>query len=352
MKDYYEILGVSKSAGADEIKRAFRNLARKHHPDVNREPGAAERFKEINEAYQVLGDTQKRQQYDTFGSAAPGGFPGIDFGEGFSGFEGFGDIFDVFFGGQTARRGRGGREEGSDLRYDLTITLEEAAQGAEKELEISHLIACQTCKGSGAKPGTTPSRCSTCGGTGQIRRAQRTVLGSFTQIVTCPTCRGSGESISSPCSTCHGQGRVKGRHKIKVKVPAGIDSGHRLKVAQAGDAGLKGGAPGDLYVFIHVKSHSLFERDGSNLYHKTLIGFASATLGAEIEVPVIDGQASLKIPAGTQPNSTFRLKGKGLPHLRGGGRGDQFVIVEIETPTNLTDEQSELLRKFKKLHGE
>jgi molecular chaperone DnaJ len=353
-KDYYEILGVSKQASADEIKRSFRNLARKYHPDVNREPGSAEKFKEINEAYQLLSDQQKRRQYDAFGTAQPGGFPGFDFGEGFGGFEGISDIFDAFFGTQTRRRGgRGTMEEaGADLRYDLAITLEEAANGLEKEIEIAHLTSCQTCKGTGAKPGTSPSRCSSCEGTGQVRRMQRTPLGSFTQISTCPTCHGAGSVIGSPCSACHGSGRVKARHKIKVKIPAGIDSGYRLRVSQAGEAGLRGGPPGDLYVFISVKPHSLFEREGADLYHKRLISFVQAALGDVIEVPTISGQAELRIPSGTQPNTTFRLKGKGLPHLRGGGRGDQFVVVEIETPTNLTDEQAELLRKFGKLRKE
>lgn len=353
-RDYYEVLGLGKNASADEIKKAFRNLARKYHPDVNRESGSDVKFKEINEAYQVLSDPQKRRQYDTFGSTQPGGFPGFDFGEGFGGFEGISDIFDAFFGTQTRRRGgRGTMEEaGADLRYDLTITLEEAANGLEKDIEISHLTSCQICKGTGAKPGTSPTRCSSCEGTGQVRRMQRTPLGSFTQISTCPTCKGAGSVISSPCQACHGSGRVKTRHKIKVKIPAGIDSGYRLRISQAGEAGMRGGPPGDLYVFISVRPHSLFEREGADLYHKRLLSFVQAALGDEIEVPTISGRAELRIPAGTQPNTTFRLKGKGLPHLRGGGRGDQFVVVEIETPTNLSDEQAELLRKFGKLRKE
>jgi len=354
-KDYYEILGVSKKAPEDEIKRAFRNLARKHHPDVNKAPGSAEKFKEINEAYQVLSDSKKRQQYDTFGSAQPGagGFEGVDFGQGFGGgFEGFGDIFDMFFGTQTQRRGRRAeREEGSDLRYDLTITLEEAHKGIEKEIDLSHLVACQTCKGTGAKPGTSPTRCANCGGSGQVRHVQRTPLGAFTQVTTCPACHGSGETIGSPCSACHGKGTVRSSHKIRIKIPAGMESGYNLKVPKAGDNGARGGSPGDLYVFINVRRHSVFERDGADLVYKTIISTVAAALGYEIEVPLIDGKAALKIPAGTQPNSTFKLKGKGMNQLRG-DRGDQYVIVEVETPTNLTDEQRELLEKFGRLRKE
>jgi molecular chaperone DnaJ len=350
-KDYYEILGVSKNASDDEIKKAFRNLARKHHPDVNKEPGAAEKFKEINEAYQVLGDHRKRQQYDAYGSAGPefGGAQGFDFGEGFgSGFEGFGDIFDMFFGGQR----RGTRQEnGSDLRYDLTITLEEAHKGIEKEIEISHLTTCQTCKGSGAKPGTTPIRCPNCGGSGQVKHVQRTPLGAFTQITTCPACKGTGEQITSPCPACRGKGSTRTTHRIKVRIPAGIESGYNLRVPKAGDAGARGGNPGDLYVFINVKAHPVFEREGADLIYRTKIDIVKASLGFEIEVPLIDGRAALKIPAGTQPNSTFRLKGKGMNRLRG-GRGDQYVVVEVEIPTNLTDEQRALLEKFGKLRKE
>jgi len=358
-KDYYEVLGVSKTASDDEIKKAFRNLARKHHPDVNKEAGSAEKFKEINEAYQVLSDKNKRSRYDAYGSAAPGGFPGggggfggVDFGEGFGGFEGFGDIFDMFFGAQTGRRRTGGRESGADLRYDLTITLEEAHKGIEKELDVTHLITCQTCKGTGAKPGTSPVKCSNCGGSGQVRRMQRTPLGSFAQVTVCPSCRGTGETITSPCPDCNGQGTLRGHHKVKIKVPAGMESGYNLRVPKAGDAGKRGGDPGDLYVFVTVKQHSLFDREGADLIYKLKISFVKAALGCNIEVPIIDGKAELRIPAGTQPNSTFKMKGKGLNRLRGSGRGDHYVLVEVETPTSLSSEQSELLEKFGKLRRE
>lgn len=358
-KDYYEILGVNKNSSQDEIKKAFRNLARKHHPDVNKESGSSEKFKEINEAYQILGDPNKRQHYDQFGSAGQQGFggqgfggQGFDFGD-FSNFEGFGDIFDMFFGGSgRSRRSQSGRQDGSDLRYDLEITLEEAFSGINKEIEIIHLTSCQTCKGTGAKAGTAPSKCSHCNGTGQIRHTQRTPLGTFTQATLCPTCQGSGSVISSPCSSCSGSGHIKAKHKIKVKIPAGIDSGYRLKVSGAGDAGLRGGSPGDLYVFITVKHHSLFERDGIDLYQKKEISFVQAALGTEVEVKTIEGKATLRIPKGTQTGSIFKFKDKGMPNINGRGRGDFMVVVEIKTPTGLTDEQRELLQQFGKLRGE
>jgi molecular chaperone DnaJ len=352
-QDYYGVLGVNKNATSDEIKQAYRKLARQYHPDVNKEPGAENKFKEINEAYQILSDPNKRSQYDYYGTAGPGGgfggFEGYDFGEQFRGFEGFGefgDIFDVFFGGQ-----RGGRrhtpERGADLRYDLRISLENAAKGIEKELNIVHFVSCATCKGSGAKSGTKPATCSTCKGTGQIKKSQRTILGSFTQIATCPTCRGSGEVISSPCDNCHGEGRVKKTQQIKVKIPAGIDSGYKLRVAGAGDAGAKGAPSGDLYVFIHVEPHMHFNRDRENLYYRTKISFIQAILGDEITVPTIDGQTSLKIPRGTQPNTEFKIKGKGMPVLNRRDRGNLYVQVEVEIPTKLNREQEELLNKFK-----
>ncbi|MDD4179696.1 MAG: molecular chaperone DnaJ [Candidatus Margulisbacteria bacterium] len=349
-KDYYESLGVSKSASQDEIKKAYRNLARKYHPDVNKDAGSADKFKEINEAYQTLSDPAKRSQYDQFGQAGGGfgGFGGGGFDEQFQGFEGFGDfgdLFDVFFGQQRGGR-RSGPQRGEDIRYDLRITLEEAARGVETELEVVHFTSCTTCKGSGAKPGTSPVKCSNCGGAGQIRKNQRTILGSFTQVVPCPTCRGAGTVIGSPCPECQGSGREKKRHKVKVKVPAGIDSGLRLRISGAGNAGDKGGTPGDLYVFITVDPHPLFNRDGENLYYRTKISFIQAILGAEIKVPTLSGEITFKIPAGTQPNTNFKLKEKGLPVLQGHGRGDLYVLVEVEIPTKVSREQAELLKKY------
>lgn len=346
-RDYYESLGVGKSASQDEIKRAYRNLARKFHPDVNKEAGAGEKFKEINEAYQVLSDPNKRSQYDYYGETGAGG-GGFGGGEGFRGFEGFGefgDLFDTFFGQRGARRT--GAARGEDLRFDLRITLEEAARGVEKEIEVLHYTACSTCKGTGAKPGTSPVKCSTCGGSGQVRRNQHTILGNFTQVVTCPTCHGEGMMIKSPCPTCGGSGLEKKRHKVKIKIPAGIDSGSRLRVPGAGNAGSRGGSPGDLYVFIAVEQHPLFNRDGANLYFRTSISFLQAILGDEIPVPTLDGEATLKIPAGTQPNTNFKLKGRGLPQLDRRERGDLYVLVEVAIPSKLTKEQENLLRQFK-----
>ncbi len=344
-RDYYEILGVSKSASSDEIKRAYRKLARQYHPDVNKEPGSDEKFKQINEAYQVLSDPDKRSQYDYYGAAGPRpGFEGFGF-RGFEGFGEFGDLFDVFFGATRGRRAA--PERGSDLRYDLHITLEDIARGIERELKIVHFAACSECRGSGAKPGTKPNRCPSCSGSGQIKKTQRTILGSFTQVVPCTACRGTGEVISSPCGTCRGEGRVKKSTTVKIKIPTGIDSGYRLRVAGAGDAGSRGAPPGDLYVFIHVEAHPLFNRDGENLYHRTKISFIQAILGDEIKIPTIDGEAVLKIPPGTQPGTNFKIKEKGLPVLNRRDHGNLYVLVEVEIPKRLTREQEELLKKFK-----
>lgn len=351
-RDYYEILSINKNSSADEIKRAYRKLARQYHPDVNKEAGSADKFKEINEAYQVLSDPNKRSQYDYYGTAGRsggfggGGFEGFDFGQQFSGFGEFGDLFDMFFGGQRGGR-RAAQERGSDLRYDLRITLEQAAKGIEKEIEVVHFFSCPTCKGSGAKLGTKPSRCSNCKGAGQVRRSQRTILGSFTQVVLCNTCHGRGEVITSPCHNCKGEGRVKKTHKVKMEIPAGIDSGYRLRVGGAGDAGPKGTPSGDLYVFIQVEPHALFNRDGDNLYFRTKISFVQAILGDEIDVPTIDGKATLKIPRGTQPNTNFRIRGKGIPSLARRDRGHLYILVEVEIPTKLTRAQEDLLKKYK-----
>jgi len=353
-KDYYEVLGLNKNAAQDEIKKAYRNLARKYHPDVNKEAGSADKFKEINEAYQVLSDPNKRSQYDYFGQTGGqqsaggfGGFEGFDFGGGFGDLGDLGDIVNMFFGGrQGAGPRRGGSERGEDLRLDLRITLAEAAGGVEKELAVPHFVACTACSGSGAKPGTAPVKCPTCHGNGQVRQSQRTILGSFTQVIPCPTCHGSGETIGSPCPACHGNGREKKKHTVKIKVPAGIDSGYRLRVAGAGNAGTRGGSPGDLYVFISVEPHPLFNRDGANLYSRAEISFVQAILGAEIKVPTLSGSTILKVPAGTQPNTNFKIKEKGLPVLQGRGRGDLYVLVEIKIPTRVSPEQAELLNKF------
>ena len=363
-RDYYEILGISKNASNDEIKKAYRALARKFHPDVNKESGSEAKFKEINEAYSALSDNQKRAQYDQFGHAGPqfggGGFEGgFDFsdlfrGGGFSAEMGgspFEDLFETFFGGGGRRRPSGPRR-GDDLRYDLTISLEEAAKGIEREIDLPHYVACQSCKGTGARPGTDPSKCGTCKGSGQVRRAQRTMLGSFTQITTCPDCGGTGEVITSLCVECHGKGQVRKSHKVEVKIPAGVDTGNSLRIPKAGDAGEKGGAPGDLYIFISVKDHPLFQRDGADIHYKVLMTFSKAALGTVLEVPTIDGKTELKVPAGTQPNSVLKMREKGMPHLNSRARGDQYLHIEIETPTNMTREQADHLRKFAQMRGE
>ena len=363
-KDYYEALGISKNATTDEIKKAFRTLARKYHPDVNKSPDSVEKFKEINEANSVLSDPQKRAQYDQFGHAGPQfggggqGFEGFDFSDLFRGgfSEGFGespfeDLFETFFGGGGRRR-QSGPKRGDDLRYDVSISLEEAAKGVKKEIEIPHYVACQTCKGTGARPGTRPEKCSACKGAGQVRRMQRTMMGSFTQITPCPECQGSGEAIKLHCVECRGRGQVKKTHKVEVNIPAGIETGYKLRIPKAGDTGERGGGPGDLYIFITVKPNSTFERDGADLHYKAIITFAQAALGTELEVPTIDGNAALKVPAGAQPNTVLRMREKGMPHLNSRARGDMYVHIEVETPTNLSKEQKELLNKFAHMRGE
>ncbi|MFC1559565.1 molecular chaperone DnaJ [Candidatus Margulisiibacteriota bacterium] len=364
-RDYYEILGISRNASTEEVKKAFRRLARENHPDVNKSPGAEAKFKEINEAYTILSDPKKKTQYDQFGHVGPEfagagqgqGFGGFDFGDIFGGGFGgggaspFEDLFESFFGG-GGRRQKEGPRRGDDLRYDMEITLEQAAKGVEEEIEIPQYVICDTCSGSGAKPGTQPQTCPTCKGRGQVQRTQRTPLGSFSQVTTCPSCKGAGKTITSPCPKCHGRGSVKTRQNIKVNIPAGIDNGYRLRVPKAGEAGEKGGNPGDLYIFVTVTPHSFFQRDEADLHYKARITFTKATLGGEIEVPTIDGKADLKIPAGIQPNSVLKMKGKGLSRLRGYGKGDQYVHVAIETPTNLSKEQASLLDKFAKLRKE
>ncbi|NQT30118.1 MAG: molecular chaperone DnaJ [Candidatus Saganbacteria bacterium] len=345
-RDYYEILSVKKDASADEIKRAYRKLARQYHPDVNKSNDAHDHFTEINEAYQTLSDPNKRSQYDYFGAA--GGAGGFDPRQGFQGFDGFGefnDLFDVFFGRQSGTQ-RTQQKRGADLRYDLRITLPQAAEGIEKELEIVHFAKCSTCKGSGAKPGSRPTKCPTCSGSGQVRQSQRTILGSFTQVMPCSTCRGSGEVISSPCSHCKGEGRIKKKTKVSVKIPAGIDNGYRLRITGAGDFGVKGSPAGDLYVFIYVEQHPLFNRDGANLYFRTKISFIQAILGDEITIPTLAGETLLKIPKGTQPNSNFKIKGKGLPSLNHREHGSLYVLVEVEIPSKPSKQQEELLRKY------
>lgn len=360
-KDYYEVLEVSKSASEDEIKKAFRKLARQHHPDVNRDnPKAAEeKFKEINEAYEVLSDTEKRRQYDQFGHAA---FDGAGAGAGPGGFGGFGgggginDIFDMFFGGQSGFGFGGGRpsgpERGADLRYDMEISFEQAAFGLETEIQVPRTEDCPTCHGSGAAPGTHPETCPNCRGTGQTQVVQNTPFGRMVNVKACDRCRGEGKIVHSPCKECNGRGKVRNRRRIKIKIPAGVDTGSRLRVAHEGEAGTRGGPTGDLYVYIFVKPNNLFTREGDDVICEVPISIVQATLGDEIEVPTLDGKVKLRIPEGTQSGVTLRLKEKGIPHLRGHGRGDQHVRVKVVTPKKLTERQRELLREFARLGGE
>ncbi|MED4269811.1 molecular chaperone DnaJ [Geobacillus stearothermophilus] len=357
-RDYYEVLGVSKNATKDEIKKAYRKLSKQYHPDINKAPDAAEKFKEIKEAYEVLSDDEKRARYDRFGHADPneafggGGFRGggFDFG-GFSGFGGFEDIFETFFGGGPRRRASGPRK-GADVEYMMTLTFEEAAFGKETEIEVPREETCETCHGSGAKPGTSPQPCSRCGGSGQITSEQATPFGRIINRQTCPTCGGTGRYIPEKCPTCGGTGRVKQRKKIHVKIPAGVDDGQQLRVAGQGEPGVNGGPPGDLYIIFRVEPHEFFERDGLDIYCEVPLSFAQAALGDEIEVPTLYGDVKLKIPAGTQTGTRFRLRGKGVPNVRGYGQGDQHVIVRVVTPTKLTEKQKQLLREFDRLGGE
>jgi molecular chaperone DnaJ len=355
-RDYYEVLGVDRDASVQEIRSAFRKLAAKYHPDVN--PGdheAEEKFKEINEAHEVLSTPEKRQMYDQFGHAGPqGGFGG---GEGF----GFGDIFDMFFGAGGGFSGRGGADaarqqatQGSDLRYDLEITFEEAAFGATKTIKLSRLERCDTCEGSGAKPGTTPKTCSACHGTGQVRHVQNTILGSFATVTPCANCRGEGRVITDPCTTCRGQGRVRNTRDHTIQVPGGVDTGIRLIEHGAGDAGLRGGPNGDLHVAIFLKEHAQFKRRGKELIYEMPITFAQATLGDTVTIPILGGEEKLTVPEGTQPEAIFRLRGKGFPDInnRHGDRGDEIVIAKLTVPTKLNDEQRRLLKEFAAASGE
>lgn len=354
--DYYELLGVQKSASAEELKKAYRKLAVKYHPDKNAgDKAAEEKFKEISEAYEVLSDAQKRKMYDQFGHAGVGqGGPGGGFeGFGQGGFGGgasmndiFGDIFGDLFGG-GGQRGRGGArrsrgQPGADIRTQIDITFEEAAKGTEKVITIPKTASCETCSGSGAKPGTKPETCRTCQGRGEMTYQQ----GFFAISRPCTTCNGTGQTIPSPCTTCHGSGAVKKRAQIAVKIPAGIDTGQRLKLANEGEAGTQGGPPGDLYVVVNVLEHDFFTREEADVLCDVPVTFIQASLGAEIEVPTLDGKVKLKVPEGTQSHKVLRLKGKGMPYLGSPSRGDQLVRVIVETPTKLTREQKEILRQF------
>jgi molecular chaperone DnaJ len=344
-RDLYEVLGVERGASDAEIKRAFRKLAQQWHPDVNTEPGAQERFKEINDAYQVLSDPERRQRYDMFGRAGvDGGAAGG--GGGFEGFGGFSDIFDAFFGGAagggSARRGR--PQGGADLRYDLRITFEEAIKGTEKEIDFRVLDRCETCSGTGAEPGTEPVTCPQCEGRGEVRSVRQTMLGQMVNVSACPRCRGEGKIVETPCATCKGDGRTERKRTLRVTIPPGIDEGHQIRLTNEGELGPRGGPPGSLYVAVHIAPHPSLKREGTELFYEAL--------GTKIIVPTVDGDEEVEIKPGTQPDTEIRLRGKGVPHLRRHTRGDLHVMVDVQVPTKLTKKQRELLEAYAKASNE
>jgi molecular chaperone DnaJ len=350
-RDYYLVLGVERGASDAEIKRAYRKLAQQWHPDVNADPAAHDRFTEINEAYQVLSDPDRRGRYDMFGRAGLGGVGAA----GFEGFGGFSDIFDAFFGGGTAagaaRRGR--PLPGADLRYDLRITFEESVKGTDKEIEFPVLLRCETCSGSGAKPGTEPTTCPGCNGRGEVRSVRQTMLGQMVNVSACPRCGGEGRIVESPCETCRGEGRTERRRSLRVTIPAGIDEGHQIRLSNEGEAGPRGGPAGSLYVAVHVRPHPALKRDGTELYYQAQVSIAQAALGTRISVPTVDGDEEVEIKPGTQPDTEIRLRGKGVPHLRrAGARGDLHVLVDVVVPTKLSKKARDLLAAYAEETGE
>lgn len=354
--DYYEILGVSRNASKEEIKRAYRRLARKYHPDVNKEPGAEETFKEINRAYEVLSEPETRDRYDRFGEAGvSSGAGGFEYGD----MGGFADIFETIFGGfggmgaGTAGRRRTGPNKGDDLRLDLKLDFREAVFGGEKEIRIPHLESCQTCHGSGAKPGTGAKACSTCNGVGQVRRSTRTPFGSFAQVSTCPTCNGAGQVIEEKCEMCNGQGRRQETKKLKITIPPGVDNGTRLRISGEGDAGEKGGPAGDLYVYLAVEADKEFTREGMNIHSNIGISYLQAILGCRLQVNTVDGKQELEVPPGTQPNTILTLENLGVPKLGNSAlRGDHLITIKVNIPTKISGEERELLEKLAKIRGD
>lgn len=354
--EFYDRLGVSKDASQAEIKKAYRKMSKKYHPDINKEPGAEEQYKKVQEAYETLGDEQKRAAYDQYGPAGSnggfnggaGGFGGFD-GAGFGGFE---DIFSSFFGGGGGMRNPNAPRQGDDLQYRVNLTFEEAVFGVEKEVAYNRESTCSTCSGSGAKPGTSPVTCSRCHGSGVINVDTQTPLGMMRRQVTCDVCHGTGKEIKEPCHTCHGTGHEKKTHKVSVKIPAGVETGQQIRLQGQGEAGFNGGPYGDLFVIINVLPSNKFERNGSTIYYTMNISFVQAALGDTVEVPTVHGDVEMTIPAGTQTGKTFRLRGKGAPKLRGGGQGDQHVTVNIVTPTKLNDAQVEALKQFAQAGGD
>lgn len=351
-RDYYETLGVPRNASADEIKSAFRKLARQYHPDVSQEANAEERFKEINEAFAILSDPDKRAAYDRFGHAGvqgQGGMPG-----GFT--VDFSDIFEDFFGGlggfgRTTQRSRNAPHRGADLQVQVDLAFEEAVFGLEREIEITRDEVCSHCQGRKAEPGTSPTRCTACGGKGEVRQVRQTILGSMVQVATCPTCNGTGETISTPCKVCGGRGLERKTRKKVVAVPAGVDTGNQIRLAGEGQPGINGGPNGNLYVLINVRPHKFFRRHENDIMLDLEINIAQATLGSEVDVPTVDGSSKLKIPAGIQPGKVLRMRGKGIPSLRGSDRGDQLVIVNVAIPKSLTNDQRRLFEELARTMG-
>ena len=343
-RDYYEVLGVSRNASPDDLKSAFRTLARKYHPDVNKEPDAEERFKEINEAYAVLSDPDKRRAFDQYGHAGVNGAGGVPDWTSMD----FADIFGEYFGFATgsSRQRQNAARRGADLSYTAVLTFEESIFGVDKEIEITRDEVCSTCKGKGAEPGTSAVKCSTCNGRGEVRQVHQTFLGSMVQVVTCPACNGRGEVISTPCHTCRGRGLERKTIKKAVSIPGGVDNGNQIRLAGEGQPGVNGGPNGNLYIEIKVKAHKFFRRKGNDLLLDLKINVAQATLGSEIEVPTIDGSTKLTIPAGTQPGKVFTLRGKGSPSVHSNSRGDQLVIINVEVPAHLTLDQRKLFEQL------
>ena len=360
-EDYYQILGVSRDVDKDELKRAYRRLARQYHPDVNKEPGAEEKFKEINRAYEVLSEPETRSRYDRFGEAGVGGAAGGASGFDYSDMGGFADIFETIFSGfgggvgtsQGQSRRRNGPVRGDDLRLDLKLDFREAVFGGEKQIKIPHLESCHTCNGTGAKAGTGVKTCGTCGGSGQVRRATRTPFGSFAQVAACTNCNGTGQVIEEKCATCHGAGRQQETKNLKITIPPGVDNGTRLRVSGEGDAGIRNGTPGDLYVYLFVESDQEFTREGINIRSEISISYLQAILGCDFEVNTVDGKEQLVIPPGTQPNTILTLENKGVPKLGNPvSRGNHLITVKINIPTKVNSEEKELLEKLASVRGE
>jgi molecular chaperone DnaJ len=360
-EDYYQILGVSRDVDKDELKRAYRRLARQYHPDVNKEPGAEEKFKQISRAYEVLSEPETRGRYDRFGEAGVGGAGGGASGFDYNDMGGFADIFETIFSGfgggagtsQGQARRRNGPVRGDDLRLDLKLDFREAVFGGEKQIKIPHLESCQTCSGTGAKPGTGVKTCSICSGSGQVRRATRTPFGSFAQVSACTNCNGTGQVIEEKCSTCHGAGRQQETKNLKITIPPGVDNGTRLRVSGEGDAGVRSGTPGDLYVYLFVESDKEFTREGINVRSEISISYLQAILGCNLEVNTVDGKEELTIPSGTQPNTVLTLENKGVPKLGNPvSRGNHLITVKINIPTKVNSEERELLEKLAGVRGE